>query len=326
MKTHIIPALLACLALSSCDKARNLADKARSAVESEMAKGSADAAESKPDPELLKLVDETPEGFHFRKDLPFPSRVDVKVTRSMEMDARSFETSVLGNTTNTVKGTQTTVTRLEKATSQVRYTLMESVFTEPVTKEAEKKEPVVRQIAPPGKPRTFQKSGKTWTSADTEGFKAAALAKQLTPVFDQLLEENGLVARSLWFGKRRIKVGDEVPVPAETLGMLLSGKVKGSFKLKLESTGAVAGHPCGIFSLSGDYNRKQFPDFEGDLTDEEVTVQSGKVWLSLLHPLVLKEELDTIQTFKRGSGDNPSSRTQGAIKVTITREWKQMGP
>lgn len=325
MKTALIPAAALCLALVSCDKARNMASKARSAVESEIAKTSAESADGAADPELLKLVDQTPEGYLFRKDLPFPSRLDVKVTRSLEINGRTFESSVLGSTANVVKGTQTTVTRLEKATSQVRYTLMESTFAEPVAEEGNVKEPVVRQLAPPAKPRTFQKAGKVWTSADTEGFKAAALSKQLTPVFDQLLEENALVSRSLWFGKHRILIGGELPVTGDTLPMLLTGEAKGSFKLKLESIGAVAGHPCGVFSVTGNYSRKQFPDFEGNLSDEDVKIQSGRIWLSLIHPLVLKEELDTIQTFRSGSRGNPSTRTQGAVKVTITREWKQMG-
>lgn len=326
MKIPLIPAAFLCLAFVSCDKAKNLANKARSAVESEIAKTSAESSGGAADAELLKLVDQTPEGYLFRKDLPFPSRVDVKVTRSLELDARSFESSILGNTANVVKGTQTTVTRLEKATNQVRYTLLESTFAEPVAEGADKsKPPVVRQLAPPAKPRTFQKSGKVWTSADTEGFKAAALSKQLAPVFDQLLEDNALVSRSLWFGKHRIKTGGELTVSGGMLPMLITGQAKGSFKLKLESIGAVAGHPCGIFTITGDYSRKQLPDFEGNLSDEDVTIQSGKVWLSLLHPLVLKEELDTIQTFKTGTQGNPSTRTQGTVKVSVTREWKQMG-
>ncbi len=326
MKTLILPMALLCLSAVSCDKAKDLANKAKSAVESEMAKTSADATNGQPDAELMKQVDETPEGYLFRKDLPFPSRVDVKVTRSLEIDGRAMESSFIGSNANVVKGTQTTVTKLEKATSQVRYTLLESTFAEPVTEGNKGKEPVVRQLAPPGKPRTFQKSGKVWTSADSEGFKAAALSKQLTPVFDELLQDNALVARPLWFNKGRIKIGGELAVTGDTLPMLLTGKAKGSFKLKLESIGAVAGHPCGIFSVTGDFSRKQLPDFEGNLTDEEVTIQSGKLWLSLLHPLVLREELDTIQTYKSGSRDNPSSRTQGAVKVTVVREWKQMGP
>ena len=325
MKTPLIPALLFCLALPSCDKTRNLMTKARSAVETEIAKSSAEAAGGEADPELQKLVDQTPEGYLFRKDLPFPARLDVKTTRSLEIDGRTFESSVLGSTATALKGTRTTVTKLEKSAKQVRYTLLETTFAEPVVEGSDKKEPVVRQLAPPAKPRTFQKSGKVWTSAESEGFKAATLSKQLTPVFDQLLEDNALVSRSLWFGKHRIPIGGEVDVTAATLPMLLTGQAKGSFKLKLESVGAVSGHPCGIFSITGTYSRKQHPDFEGNLTDEDVTIRSGRIWLSLLHPLVLKEEFDTIQTFKTGSRDNPSTRTQGSVKVNVTREWEQKG-
>ena len=85
-------------------------------------------------------------------------------------------------------------------------------------------------------------------------------------------------------------VGDQLAVSGDSLPMLVAGKGKGSLNLKLESFEAVAGHPCGVFSVSGTYSRKKFPDFEGNLTDEDVTIQSGKIWLSLIHPIVLKEE------------------------------------
>jgi hypothetical protein len=326
MKPSIPLLFLLALAASSCDKARSLADKARSAVESEIAKTSAESGDTTPDPELLKLVDRSPEGYHFRKDLPFPNRLDVKTTRRLEISARISESSALGSSANILKGTQTSVNRVERAGEQVRHTLMESTFTEPVADGANEKKPVVRQLSPPSNPRTFRKAGGKWMSDDSEGFRAAALSKQLAPVFEQLLVENSLAPRSQWFGKHRIKIGSSVPVKGDTLSMLVGGNAKGGLTLTLESIAAVHGHPCGVFTVTGDYSRKKFPDFEGNLTDEDVTIQSGKVWLSLLHPLVLREELDTIQTFRSGTAGNPASLGQGSVKVSVIREWKTPAP
>ena len=94
--------------------------------------------------------------------------------------------------------------------------------------------------------------------------------------------------------------------------------------LTLKSFEAVKGHPCGMFEVTGNYDRKQSPDFEGVLTDGDVAIRSGKLWLSLIHPLVLKEELDTIQSTRTGGQGNAASRGQGSIKVSVIREWKQL--
>ncbi|MES2439451.1 MAG: hypothetical protein V4584_10310 [Verrucomicrobiota bacterium] len=325
MKLRLLAITLLGLASFSCDKARSLANKARSAMESEIAKKSADSDKTKVDPALEKLVDRTPEGVVFRKDIPFPARLDVKVTRSHEINGRVFESSILGNTATTVKGTQTTVTHLERAADQVRYTLEGSTFSDPVVegdKQDEKKKPVVRQLAPPSKPRIYKKTGSKWIAENSEGFRTAALAKELSPVFDLLLEENLLAPRRLWLGRHRIKIGTEIPVTGDMLSMLVTGKAHGSYILKFESTSGVNGHPCGVFSIKGDYSRKGFPDFEGNLTDEDVTVESGKIWLSLLYPIVLREEMDTIQTFRSGASGSPASRTQGTVRVSVIRDWK----
>jgi hypothetical protein len=86
----------------------------------------------------------------------------------------------------------------------------------------------------------------------------------------------------------------------------------------------VKGHPCGVFSVTGDFSRKQFPDFDGNFTDEDVTIQSGKIWLSLIYPIILKEELDTIQSFKSGGQGGLVGRGQGTVKVSVEREWKAL--
>lgn len=322
MKLSHLLLLLPCLAICSCDKAKNIADKARSVIDDAGKSKKADT--SKPDPELLKLVDQTEEGYHFRSDLPFPAKVEVKVTHSMEIDGRSFEASILGNSTDTVKGTQKVVSKFEKDGDHLRYTMQEATFAEPVVSKEKDAKPVVQQLSPPAEPRVFKKTGSKWAAGDSGSFRSAVLSRELSPVFETLLEENALQPRDLWLGKKRIKVGTEIPVPAESLKMLVSGKAKGSYLLKLESIGAVDGHPCGVFFVTGDYSRKNFPDFEADFSDEEVTVQSGKLWLSLLYPLVLREELDTIQTYRSGADGSPALRIQGAVKLSIIREWKKL--
>lgn len=59
--------------------------------------------------------------------------------------------------------------------------------------------------------------------------------------------------------------------------------------------------------------------------DEEVTIENGKLWLSMLHPMILKEELNTIQTFKPAGDGGLVGRGQGVIKIFAEREWKIKG-
>jgi hypothetical protein len=325
MKLQYIPIPLLCLAAFSCEKAKNLANQARSTVEGELAKHAGQAGDSKPDPELQKLVDQTPEGAIFRKDLPFPAKLDIKTTRVQELSQRGVQSSAIENQPTTVKGTRTTVTRLERDGDQVRYNLVESTFAEPVIENADdSKKPAVSQLAPPSKPVVFHKTGSVWKADNSEGFRAVSLSKNLAPVFDELLVDNALAPHTLWFGKKRFKIGDQLTVPEKSLPMLLAGNAKGTLTLTLKSFEAVNGHPCGMFEVTGNYDRKQAPDFEGVLTDEEVAIRSGKLWLSLIYPIILKEELDTIQTTRTGGQGNAATRGQGTIKVSVIREWKKL--
>jgi hypothetical protein len=60
----------------------------------------------------------------------------------------------------------------------------------------------------------------------------------------------------------------------------------------------------------------------GESSDSEITINSGKVWCSLIYPLILREEYQTVQTMNRGSGKGPKMRVQGAIDTVIARQWK----
>jgi hypothetical protein len=323
MNSSIITITVLCLALSSCDKVKSLAEKAKSAVSSEIAKKSGESVDSKPDPALQKLVDQSPEGTVFRKDLPFPNRIEVKVTQRSEVSGRFSQKSELGSQVDLLKGTFSTISKLERASDKVTYTLMESIFTEPVLEGSDsKKEPVAKVLEPPSAPFEFVKSGSTWKSAVPTDFRIASRAQTIAPFFDQLLVENTLAPRALWFGKKRHEIGDELTVTGGNLPMLITGNATGQLKLKLESFEAVNGHPCGVFSVTGDFTRKKFPSFSGVVTSEDVTIESGKLWLSLLYPLILKEELAVIRTESAGGQGGLATSGRSWAKVSVVREWK----
>jgi len=331
MKSRFITLPLLVIALAGCDKAKNLANEAASAVKERINAPANTPTSTSVDPELGKLVDQTAEGAVFRKDLPFPARLEVRTTLRREISGRLFQSSAIDRKTEIVKGTQVTVRKIERNGGRVSHTLEQANFSTLAVDPKDTKKNVaqiitdpLKQVAPTNKPMMFLLTGKTWKTEDTSEFRSLALSRQLSPVFEDLLVENSLSPRRMWFSTRRLKAGDEMVVSGESLPMLLTSNSTGSLKLKLESFEAVEGHPCGVFSIKGSYSRKQFPDFEGAFTDEDVTIESGKIWLSLIHPLILRQEFDTIQTFKTGGHGGLAAHGQGTVKVSMTCSWKAL--
>ena len=334
MISRLLALLLLVVATVSCDRVKTLATKAATSIKEKIAgQGGGSNGPDKVDAELQKLVDQNAEGAIFRKDLPFPTRLEVQTTRNHEISGRFSQGSAIELRRETVQGTQTIITKLERSNDKVRYTLQESSFTpySPPSNNNQKAptkpgaEPA-KKMAPAVAPVSFSKVGQSWQAENRLDFRAAVLAKELSPVFEQLLTDNALAPRPFWFAKRRFKIGDELVVAGDSLPMLLLGNAKGSFKLKLDSFDNVAGHPCGVFLITGDFSRKQARDFEGNTTDEEITIQAGKMWLSLIYPIVLREELTTIQSTKSGGQGGLVVSGQGSVKVAVTRVWKRLNP
>lgn len=318
--------ILICLTLAcaSCDKARELAEKAAASAKEKIAGDSSGAVA---DPELLKLVDETAEGVVFRKDLPFPSQLEVRVTRRQEWSGRLIQQNEIDRSSQTIKGTRSMSHLLVLTGDELRLTPEQSTFTIPSPDDpkaaAKTLADPLKALTSQPKPITMLKHGNSWQAQAGGDFHAVALARELSPVMQDLLVENSLAPRPLWFtAKKRFKPGDTLTVTGDSLPMLLAGKASGNLQLTFESRDAVEGHPCAVFSIKGDFSRKQFPDLDGQFNDEEVTIQSGKLWLSLIHPLILREELDSIQSIKSGPAGMPTTHGQGAVKVSVTRSWK----
>ncbi len=319
----IIPSIaLLFLAQPSCEKVKDLARKGRAVLDAELAAKSADAA-GQVDSTLEKLVDRTEEGVVFRKDLPFPKELEVRTTSVEEVFGRVFEKSEIGSSGANVNGTTTTVSVLKRSGDRVSYELVESIFTKPLSEGQDEAKQEKEQLIAPFT-AAVKKEGSKWTPLSND-FQTANLVQSLSPVFDQLLVDHALAPHPMWFGKKRFKIGDSVSVSGKSLPMIVTGNATGNLDLKLESFDAVAGHPCGVFSVRGNFSRKEFPSFDGSLTSEERTIETGKLWLSLLYPIVLKEQENSIQTVKGGQGGGHSVHVSGTSKFTVTRDWKPVG-
>ncbi len=352
----LTPRLLGIAALGllcgACGKIRELAGKAKRAAETQVS-ASLGSDQTAVDPALQALVDQTPDGAVFRKDLAFPEQLQVKETRSLKFDAaRVFVKSAFGNQAAALSGTRHFTTRYERAGGQVSVTMESAGFSLPEVANARDDKPAAKGDKAAAKAAadkaaaakaaalaavphelaqtenltggkvSFVFNGKAWQAKHTSDFKLAAWAANLEPGMAVNCMDAGVLPRAHWFGPGRLKPGATLPLTGPALSLLLAGGGTGTATLKLESFEACGGHPCGVFAVTGTYRAAAVPGPDGILTDCEVSISSGKVWLSLVYPLVIREQLETVQTLVTGARSGLATRIQGSVAVTITREWK----
>lgn len=169
----------------------------------------------------------------------------------------------------------------------------------------------------------FARQGKAWKAEHTNDFRLAVWAGNLAPHLAANGIDAGVMPRAYWFGKRRLKPGDVVPLTGAALALMLGEGATGALELKLESFEASGGHPCGVFAVTGNYHAAAVPGPDGAVADQEVSITSGKVWLSLVYPIVIREQLETVQTIVTGGRSGHSTHIQGKVSVAVTRAWKQ---
>ena len=366
------------LTVISCGKIRELAGKAKRAAETGVS-AALDSAKKGPapaDPKLQALVDQTPEGAIFRKDLPFPEQVEVREDRRLTFDgARIVVKSAIGNQSSAFSGTRFFTTHYERAGNRLDISIESAGFAEPEVAAAAnatqakganaKADPLKAEPAKAvpakgaeGKPTlskveqakadqvaagaadaaavpdelsaikelsrckiAFVHNGKAWKPEHSNDFKLVVWGKNLAPHLAANCIDAGVSPRGYWFGKRRLKPGDTVPLSGPALWLLLGDGATGALVLKLESFEASGGHPCGVFALTGNYREAAVPGPDGEVSDQEVSITSGKVWLSLIYPIVIREQLETVQTLVAGASSGHSSHIQGKVTVALTREW-----
>ena len=205
MKHIVIPSILCALACVSCDKARELADKAVSEVREKIDAGEAAAAAA--DSELAALVDETEEGVVFRKDLPFPESVEVKETRREEWSGRLIFRNEIESRVETLKGVRSTTRTLARSGAEVRHRIEESAFTLPVAGDGKS---APKSLADPFKSAasdepsiTLRKDGDAWKPVPADDFRSGFIARELSPAMPELLVEHALAPRPLWLTAKK---------------------------------------------------------------------------------------------------------------------------
>jgi len=332
------------LPLASCGKIRTAVNKAKSAVSNASDNGGpkseAVAVGGQVDAGLEALVDRDANGVRFRKDLAFPTRVQVREVSSVRFhNVRVMRRSALGTENLSMDGTTETVSQWRLMGDRLEVSLEKMTFTLPPEKmpKLDGKNPNPAAAAPQspvgqaipmermGQMKgAFVKSGNGWRAENARSgdFLRATWLQKMEPGVESLAIEAGVLPRTMWFGKPRWKEGASMTLEGENLRMIETAKkTKGKVELLFEGEEPVGGHPCARFAISGNYSTEDKAGADGGKSDGDVTISSGKIWFSLIHPLVLRQELDTIVTLSTES-DGVPTKIQGRAVVTLTSEWK----
>ncbi len=96
----------------------------------------------------------------------------------------------------------------------------------------------------------------------------------------------------------------------------------GTIEIVVKGMEGVHGHPCAVFEVSGSYVESQKDNGQGQTVGGEATIDKGKIWCSLLYPIVLRSDLDLIVSWKTLEGGKLVSQMQGTVNHKMHRDWK----
>lgn len=335
MKTLMVALPLLLFGLSSCDKAKQAVDAARDKMSGVTDPGAPALPGGEVDAALASQVDSAAEGVRFRRDLPFPSDVKVRVVdRRTYKNVRISSRSALGNQIATYSGSWEDVASFELKDGWLSLVLEKSGEVIDLAKGAEaegatkSEDSRLPSTAPGtvGSTLKFVAGPDGWKIPETKGaveFGKMMMEQEFQPRLPVLLSSNGVQPRTQWFSSSRRWIGgDKFVLEGESLALLFPGKGEGKVTLTYEAAEALDGHPCGRFSVQGDVTLKDVISLNGESGRTELTIHSGKIWCSLIHPLVLREDYEIVQTSERGTGNGPSIRVQGTVHQITAREWK----
>jgi hypothetical protein len=321
MKPALALALSLTLSLiSGCDKVGELLGKA------EIAKLAPTTPQpgGEVDPALAAKVQRHEDGVSFRRDLDFPGTIAgrLRVSRSHDR-VMVVEKSELGSETSYWDHMLETEVVYDKEPGRFRITL-EKAGRRILPDEEENAAVPAGASDLEGDSLGFVLTEAGWVvDGDTGGdFRKVNWAQAMGEAIPRHLVETGAHPRAQWFSSsRRWKPGDHVVLTGSAIRMIHATDVAGRIELVFEGEEAIAGHPCGVFSVTGDLSIRSEVDFLGKERDAEVSISEGRIWASLLYPVLLREEYQTVQTITAGGGGGLSTRVQGAIEVVKSRSW-----
>lgn len=292
------------------------------------------------DPALAELVKSEGDAYFFRRDIAFPPHLKViSTTVRKYKKVRVAGKSDFGEGAMELSMREDEVMEYEMAGGAVRFTMKEKVAekipnaSERLAKLKEVEKALKNKKRPPktrerimdplvGKAVQFNYSGKSWKALPTKQFKTMAWGNGLEKEVGDHLVANSLLPRPRWFGADAMKPEQVTKLTPKSADMVMDGKGEGSLELVFKGMEGVHGHPCAVFEVSGSYVEKPTENERGQTFSGEVTVDKGRIWCSLLYPVVLRTDLDLIVSFETREGSKVVNQMQGAVSEKIHRNWK----
>jgi len=296
------------------------------------------------DPELQKLVVKKDGGYLFRADTAFPPHLKVigtDITRFQEVNMAKR----VGDESQHVKLTARleNVMEYELAGKSVRFTQVKDEnhrkpsHNELMAKLKASEEAVKAGGKPPedpdliigplvGKVVQFSLVGKTWKANPTKEFKTMAWGKSLEPTVAEILVENGLVPKPRWFGSKPLPIGHKLKLSGSSLDLVFENAAKGSIDMEFKAVEGVHGHPCAVFDVSGSIVLEADTDDEGRTRTGEETIESGRVWVSLLYPVVMRADLQKVVSYETREKGKLVEQFQGKTEAYVHNDWKAVAP
>ncbi len=292
------------------------------------------------DPALAKLVKKEGDAYLFRRDLRFPPHLRVvSTTVTKYKKVRVAGKSEFGEGSREISIREDEVMEYEMAGGVVRFTMKENVSekipnaTERVERLRKIEEALKNKRKPPetreriidplvGEVVQFNYDGRSWKTVPTKQFKTMAWGKGLEEEVNAHLISNSLLPRPRWFGTKPMKPGEVTRIAGNSMDLVMDGKGGGSLVMTLKGMEGVHGHPCAVFEVSGEYVENPAENEQGQTVGGEVTVDKGRIWCSLLYPVVLRSDLDLIVSLQTKEGAKVVSQMQGAVNEKSYRDWK----
>ena len=280
------------------------------------------------------LVDHSASGYRFRRDLPFPSWVMVNETRTLTVDnGRVLGEGTGGTNSSRLAGTFETKSRVAIGAGRLEWRMERSGYQATETPAAKGQEngglpeSAVGLMATGlnGKTAQFGWDGKAWRPMGDRGreadFMEATWAGDLKKDLPVLLTVSGLMPRSMWFGGRRMALGDQMTLKGKQATMLTGYPAEGEVAMTLERVEDIDGHPCGVFAWSGQVEASEVPSPNGPRVNVKLKVSDGHTWMSLVYPVVLRCETRGSREVDVKSG-SAAIRWQGDTRELVERHWR----
>lgn len=315
----------ACVLFAGCDKAATIFSGAGLEPNASAAKAPGGPVDS----ELGRMVKRSDTGVGFRRDLPFPTRVDGRLNITMEYkNFRVLETTLVGKESRTLNHTIESEKVFHKEPGIYAMTLEKNGRAVSLGNKAN-----LGDVIPDYEERRLLESQslrfvlteqgwKPRQDGDSVDFRRAVWSDSLKDSVPKMMVESGAHPRTQWFSSSRYwKPGDRIVLTGSAIKMIEPNDATGRLELIFQGEEAIAGHPCGVFRVSGDVRINNMISMNGDSCDTDIYISEGKIWASLLHPVLLREEYETLQSLTP-KNSSVSNKMQGGIKVIKSRSWE----